>query len=878
MPAKPKKAAASRDITLLYRYSEVADTGADEQARTLQVAFSSEFPGDQRANKRDVELGAAAKIGEPYVEVLSHAPGDFNLDLLNNDGALLDEHDDQAQLGKVRHAEVSDDKMGRAVVEFDGETELSKVRFNQMRKRSRPHISHGYTHTRYLGDTALPDGRTAKRFAWASVEISSVAVPMDPTVGSKRSAADAGEMFHCTRCADLFAREDLDADFRCDNCGPVARSLKDRVIRAGKKDVSAFELAGQVEQAARQDERFTGKDNKGNPTGWVSIRDLTHDGENWSAIIYASVDGKTYQVALEVKGGNVKLGEHQEVAHKDNWVPVTDSTRAHDAGHTRSAAPNEPITNIWEVSGVDSVDFSNADAIAKKLNPDTKMKLRSLLLLDTADPNRSGGAAPDEKKIRADLTVELTPEITRTVRASIADEQKKTGEKVATRNQEITSLADEAVKTYGKRWNGKPGEVYVVGERIRALENRVCGLPADHDSTEARRDFKRSLEELITGSREPKEQTDAAALPDEIASRCSLRAIYNAAARSKERTPCFMPKDGAEREAHDEIYNRAKEFPGGVECLGEGVHLPINTPSSIRRNGHPDRFTRDALATDFVTAGALIAPQFVLPYIELLRNKPALSRAGMTILSGVMGNLILPRQEAPTTGQSVAEGAALAYYDQVLGQIKMSPHRVGSAQKYSRLALLQSTPDFEAMVLNDHMSVIGLYIDEMGINGQGAGDQPLGILNQLGIASVIFAGSAANAYANSVKLETAIRKANIDDPISFITTSTSRGTLRSTARLLTGATTVATEPVWEDGEMLVGRPAWDSQQIPGDVLVAGAFRHLVLAQWGGLAVILDTLTLAEQDKYRLVINTYIDFALRHAQAIARSADSLAALA
>ena len=294
-------------------------------------------------------------------------------------------------------------------------------------------------------------------------------------------------------------------------------------------------------------------------------------------------------------------------------------------------------------------------------------------------------------------------------------------------------------------------------------------------------------------------------------------------------------------------------------------------------------YKRDALAGDYPTAGALVAPEFIFPTIELLRNMPALSRAGMTILSGVMGNLTLPRQVAPTVAQVLAEGAAANQYDQDFDQIKMVPHRLNTSQKYSRLALLQASPDFEALVMQDHMAVMALAIDELGLNGTGGGDQPLGIINQLGIGVVAFGGSAWTAYSNCVALETAIRKSNIYDPVSFITTSNARGTLRVTPAQLKTAVTISgtTNALWqtgeEGGETCIGRPAVDSQQVPNDILVALVGRHVVMAQWGGLAVVLDTISQANQDKYWLNINTYVDIALRHAQAVARSADSVAQL-
>jgi len=102
--------------------------------------------------------------------------------------------------------------------------------------------------------------------------------------------------------------------------------------------------------------------------------------------------------------------------------------------------------------------------------------------------------------------------------------------------------------------------------------------------------------------------------------------------------------------------------------------------------------------------------------------------------------------------------------------------------------------------------------------------------------------------------------------------------LRITPATLTGSTVVsgATNALW-NGDELAGRPAVDSQQVLGDILVALVGRHLVFAQWGGWQITLDTLTQANKDKIVLSMNTYIDYALRHPQAVARSVDSLAVL-
>jgi HK97 family phage major capsid protein len=624
-----------------------------------------------------------------------------------------------------------------------------------------------------------------------------------------------------------------------------------RTFRAkGKADaaeISFNDLKSHVSLAADSDKRFKTKRENGDVYSNFYVYDLVVSGDAFKAVI-CGPDYKMYEVDFTFDGSAVTLGESVEVEAVTSYEPVE---RSH---HRSQAAATNPV--------VDSPEISEADKHSKNFMPKTVAEL-------TAE--------------HPDVITSIRSDVERTTRTAIENEARTRSEtdtkKIEARNKEIRALADEMVKSHGRNWNGPAGGVYVVGERIRALEGELCAKGVDFDSAELRRDFKRRADEFIVGSREPKNPEQAAHLPGELASRCSLGRVIREgmkAADKGNRSNCFMIGDGAELEAHQEIHKNALEFPGGAANLAEGIQLPWNMPSGVRSATPVGRMKRDALAGDFATAGALIAPQYIFPTIELLRNFPALARAGMTVLSGVMGNLVLPRQESSTTAQSVAEGTALAQYDQVLGQIKMQPHRVGSSQKYSRLALLQTTPDFEAMVMADHMAVLALKIDYLGLNGQGAGDEPLGVLNQM-IPTVAFAGSAANAFKNAVALETAVRKTNIYEPGAYITTSTARGTLRSTAKVLTGATTVVSSAVWEDGDTVNGRPAWDSQQVPGDVLVHGVFRHLVMAQWGGLAIVLDTISQANQDKYWLNINTYIDFALRHNSAISKSADSLATL-
>jgi HK97 family phage major capsid protein len=750
----------------LYRFSRVEKTDIDGDR--VQVAFASEFPGRQRADAEEAALGIA-KEGDSYIEILSMEEKDADLSRLNNRAAFIDEHKSHKHLGRVVKAVRSQDRICRAVLEFDNASKLSKTRKAQMLSGSRPGISFGYSHTGYIGKRTLESGETAHVFAWSGHEITNTAIPMDDTVGLNRSAAN--ENPRCIGCGGEFSRTDLDEDYYCEDCAAAATPADDG------RSVS------EPEKLVRSD------------------------------------------------------------PEKSNAVDLP--------------------------------------KFVTELTPEQKENMRILLAPDSA-----AGLAPEvESRIR-------TEEATKTRTAMEAEIKTRSGteqEKVKARRTEIRSLCDEFVKDHGENWAGPEGHVYVVGERLRSLQTDFVEKAADLsvNDSELRGDFKEKARALFKDERAPREQKQAANLDASLASRCSLGNLLRSAARSGEQTPSWLPKDGAEKEAHDELNRTRGQFPEIRGWNPTGIMLPANMPCgfdsnrlrSLPRQNHI--LKRDSLANDYTSAGALIAPDFRFPAIEFLYNLSSIMRAGPTMLGGLLGDVVLPRQEAPTTAQSVAEGAALAEYDQIFGQIRMTPHRVGSDQRYSRLSLLQISPDFEAMIMRDHMEVVALWIDQMVLNGSGANNQPLGLLNQVGIGKVIFGGTASTAYIKARQMKTAIRKANIIDPITFLTTSVGAGMLATTAKILAGvATNASFLPIWDDSEAtdgtMLGSRGIESQQIPNDILVALAARHIVVAQWGGLAITLNTLTYAKNDEYELTVNTYIDDALRHAQAVVAS-DSVASL-
>ena len=85
-----------------HRSLEINKRAVDEEKRTVELAFSSEYTGERWYG----------------TETLSHERSAVRLNRLNNGGAFLMEHDRNDQIGVVERAWIDDDKKGRAVVRF----------------------------------------------------------------------------------------------------------------------------------------------------------------------------------------------------------------------------------------------------------------------------------------------------------------------------------------------------------------------------------------------------------------------------------------------------------------------------------------------------------------------------------------------------------------------------------------------------------------------------------------------------------------------------------------------------------------------------------------------------------------------------------------
>ncbi len=332
---------------------------------------------------------------------------------------------------------------------------------------------------------------------------------------------------------------------------------------------------------------------------------------------------------------------------------------------------------------------------------------------------------------------------------------------------------------------------------------------------------------------------------------------------------CMNSKTGKiEKDCPEFDYNQECEKRYGRSSSSFWIPSDVTVGSKGR---DPEKGRRDMQVNVFGQGGAFVPTLLEPTPIELLRNKMVLAGLGIRVMGGLTGNVAIPRQTGAATAYSLSEIAQTAVSNQTIDQIALTPKRVSAVGIYSKQLLIQSAIAIENFMREDLMTVNAIRLDYLGFNGAGANSEPLGIINTPGVGSVTF--GAAATYAKLVAFETLINAANsMGGSRAYVTTPTSKGVLKSAAKLLTGATTVAAVALWEDNE-INGYPAFDTNQILNNGMIFGNFNSLIMAMFGGLDIVVDPYTLADKAEVKITINNFIDIALRHPQEFVVSADA-----
>ena len=255
-------------------------------------------------------------------------------------------------------------------------------------------------------------------------------------------------------------------------------------------------------------------------------------------------------------------------------------------------------------------------------------------------------------------------------------------------------------------------------------------------------------------------------------------------------------------------------------------------------------------------------------FIDLLRNASALDQAGATVLTGLSGNVNIPRQSGAATAYWVAESGSPTESQQTIDQVALSPKTCGAFTDFSRKLMIQSSIDVENMVRTDLARVLALEIDRVGLYGTGSSNQPLGLKDTTGVLTEDFAANTPT-FSEVVALESDVAGANalLGTPV-YLMNSAMAGSLKTAEKASNTA-----QFILQGGEVN-GYRAVISNQVASNDLWFGNFSDLIIAYFSGLDLMVDPFTGSTSGTVRVVALQDVDIAARHGASFSRGNNTL----
>ena len=324
---------------------------------------------------------------------------------------------------------------------------------------------------------------------------------------------------------------------------------------------------------------------------------------------------------------------------------------------------------------------------------------------------------------------------------------------------------------------------------------------------------------------------------------------------------------GVEKEAHDALAQRIKR-------PAEGFLVPADVAGydhtrCIRELIAQGRYDHRQLQAEvFASGGATVGTNILTgSMIELLRNREVTTQTGAQRLTGLVGDVAIPRVTGGATVAWLDETSAVTASTQTFGQVLLTPHRLSAATAYTKQLLAQSSISIEAFIRDDLARVLAIEKDRAAIHGTGGAGEPVGIVNTAGIGAFTIT-TGAPTWVEIVAAETDLGTANVTDMPVWVGNAAARGELKVTLKAASTAVYLL------EGSTMNGYQYIQSQQVASNFLLFGAFNNLVIGDWDGFDVVVDPYSLSLNNQVRIVVNIMTDIGVRQPTAFTYSSNAV----
>jgi HK97 family phage major capsid protein len=325
-------------------------------------------------------------------------------------------------------------------------------------------------------------------------------------------------------------------------------------------------------------------------------------------------------------------------------------------------------------------------------------------------------------------------------------------------------------------------------------------------------------------------------------------------------------KAGLERECSQAVASILGKQPEGFYVPHEAFQRDFNMGTSSEAGNLRETVLRSDL------------------YVDALRNAMVVSGMGVRVLTGLTGNVDIPRKATASAIAMLSEVGSATESNPTTAKVTLSPKRIGSYIEVSKQALIQSAMAMESMLRDDLLQGAGVLIESQMINGVGSSNEMTGIRNTASIGTVTGGThGAALVWSHLVDLESACANSNAEPGqlAGYLTNTKVRGK----AKQVTKSTYMPF--LWTDGATpLNGYRVGVTNNVPSNItkgtstticsaaIFGSDWSMGVLGLFGAPDITVDPYSKADTGQVKITLNQFADFGVRQPAAFAKLEDIL----
>lgn len=306
---------------------------------------------------------------------------------------------------------------------------------------------------------------------------------------------------------------------------------------------------------------------------------------------------------------------------------------------------------------------------------------------------------------------------------------------------------------------------------------------------------------------------------------------------------------GAEAEYAAETERRTGRKAQGVFVPMRALETRVNTTTSMP----------EVVPTDYR------ADQYIQP----LRNRLLARKLGVRVLSGLHGNVVIPKHGTGLSVGWVAENSAVPESDMDPASVTLTPKHCGGVTELSRQLIMQGSPDVEQLVRDDFAYILAQAIDSALIKGGGT-NEPKGVLSTVGIQTANLATlNWANILAMKLKADTVNA-----DAVNWVMSPRGAAKLAGAEK----STGTGVYLLGDDGK-IAGLPAYVTNQVPNaganaGIAILGDFSQVMLGIWSEVDIVVNPYAETPYRRGGVLVRAMstVDIAVRHPEAFVVASD------